>query len=346
MTQPLEDALNNLTHPRQLEWHESLELIFSELLDESQVRAYFHKKSHEYYAKENIKYQLPIIIISAIAGSGNFISSTFPDVQQYIILGVGGLSIGTSVISSISQFLKLSQLSEGHRIAYLSWEKFYANIKLQLRRKKDDRDNIKDFMNNIVSEYQRLKEISPEIPPHITSLIKKNKRLFRDNIQVPFIFDRFKHISAYGSNSNNTPHDPIDISKSGKTKIPHPRRRSTLSVDDYDESSSIEVSENESNKGKKKIMKFLSSKKNIPEEAIESAIENTNSATVDEINKLKEMIAQLQQNLSLSQLLQPSPPTVVKSFFMPDPKDHLDTIPESLEGSQISPLIVTNETLI
>jgi hypothetical protein len=88
-------------------------------------------------------------------------------------------------------------------------------------------------------------------------------------------------------------------------------------------------------------MKFLSSKKNIPEEAIESAIENTNSATVDEINKLKEMIAQLQQNLSLSQLLQPSPPTVVKSFFMPDPKDHLDTIPESLEGSQISPLIVS-----
>jgi hypothetical protein len=196
----MEDKLDYMNDQHHLEWHESLELIFSELLDESQVRAFFHKKSHEYYSKENIKYQLPIIIFSAIAGSGNFISSTFPTVQQYIILGVGGLSIGTSIISSISQFLKLSQLSEGHRIAYLSWEKFYANIKLQLRRKKADRDDIKDFMNNITAEYQRLKEISPEIPPHIACLIKKNRRMFNENgIQVPFIFDKFQHISAYNS---------------------------------------------------------------------------------------------------------------------------------------------------
>jgi hypothetical protein len=196
----MDDKLEYVNDQHHLEWHESLELIFSELLDESQVRAFFHKKSHEYYSKENIKYQLPIIIFSAIAGSGNFISSTFPTVQQYIILGVGGLSIGTSIISSISQFLKLSQLSEGHRIAYLSWEKFYANIKLQLRRKKADRDDIKDFMNNITAEYQRLKEISPEIPPHIACLIKKNRRMFNENgIQVPFIFDKFQHISAYNS---------------------------------------------------------------------------------------------------------------------------------------------------
>lgn len=196
----MEDKLAYMNDQHHLEWHESLELIFSELLDESQVRAFYHKKSHEYYSKENIKYQLPIIVFSAIAGSGNFISSTFPTVQQYIILGVGGLSIGTSIISSISQFLKLSQLSEGHRIAYLSWEKFYANIKLQLRRKKDDRDDIKDFMNNITSEYQRLKEISPEIPPHISCLIKKNRRMFNENgIQIPFIFEKFQHISAYNS---------------------------------------------------------------------------------------------------------------------------------------------------
>jgi hypothetical protein len=194
------DEIADFNNKRTLQWHESLELIFSELLDESQVRAYFHKKSHEYFSKENIKYQLPIIIFSAIAGSGNFISSTFPSAQEYIILAIGGVSICTSIVSSISQFLKLSQLSEGHRIAYLSWEKFYANIKLQIRRKKDDRDDIKDFMNNITAEYQRLKEISPEMPPHITKLSKKQKKQFHNGgIQVPFIFDKFQHITAYGT---------------------------------------------------------------------------------------------------------------------------------------------------
>lgn len=226
----MEDKLAYMNDQHQLEWHESLELIFSELLDESQVRAFFHKKSHEYYSKENIKYQLPIIIFSAVAGSGNFISSTFPDVQQYIILGVGGLSIGTSIISSISQFLKLSQLSEGHRIAYLSWEKFYANIKLQLRRKKDDRDDIKDFMNNITAEYQRLKEISPEIPPHIACLIKKNRRLFNENgIQVPFIFEKFQHISAYG-----TEQDAARI----KRRMSHIKRRSSSGLTGDEDSNS------------------------------------------------------------------------------------------------------------
>ena len=98
--------------------------------------------------------------------------------------------------------MKLSQLSEGHRIAYISWEKFYSSIKLQIRRKQNDRDNIKDFLNSVIAEYQRLKEISPEIPPHIIALIKKNKKLLKDgNIKIPFIFDKFHHINAYSSST-------------------------------------------------------------------------------------------------------------------------------------------------
>jgi hypothetical protein len=61
-----------------IEWDESVEHILSELGDEAQINAFLHKKSHEYYTKQNIKYQLPIIIFSALSGTGNFISANFP----------------------------------------------------------------------------------------------------------------------------------------------------------------------------------------------------------------------------------------------------------------------------
>ena len=59
-----------------------------------------------------------------MCGSGNFVSTSFPENQDTIILGVGVLSIITSIISSIAQYLKLAEKSEAHRIAYVSWKNF------------------------------------------------------------------------------------------------------------------------------------------------------------------------------------------------------------------------------
>ena len=179
-------------------WHESYELIFSELCDEAQIRGYLHKKAYEHYYSKNLWFQIPIMMFSAISGSGNFISNSFPEQQKYIILAVGALSIITGIISSVFQYMKVSELAEGHRLSYLSWEKFYTNIKFQLRRKDDDRDNILEFINMIIPEYQRLIEISPDIPSHITSIIKKKKKEM-DWIHLPFIISDFDKTTPYAN---------------------------------------------------------------------------------------------------------------------------------------------------
>jgi hypothetical protein len=179
-----------------MEWEESVENILSELGDEAQISAFLHKKAHEYYSVQNIKYQLPIIIFSAISGTGNFISSNFPDYSTIIILSVGGLSIFTSIISSVAQFLKVSQLSESHRISYLSWEKFHSNIKFQLNKRRASRENLKDFLSLIVPEYQRLKEISASIPNHINDEVKRNKKNLK-NMQVPYMLNGFHPVVPF-----------------------------------------------------------------------------------------------------------------------------------------------------
>ena len=185
---PTNTGMENMT------WHDSLEKIFSDLGDEAQINASLHQKSFKHYYRKSVKFQLPIIILSVLSGSGNFVSASFPDHQEMMILIIGGVSILTSVISSIAQFLKLSELSEAHRISYVSWEKFYSNIKYQMMRKRKDRDNIKEFLSNVFSEYQRLKEISPLIPEEISSTIK---RIRDKDMYIPFILNKFEHVKPY-----------------------------------------------------------------------------------------------------------------------------------------------------
>lgn len=198
----------------EMEWEESVEQILSELGDEAQINAYLHKKSNEYYTVQNIKYQLPIIILSALSGTGNFISSNFPTYQQIIVLAVGGVSIFTSIISSVAQFLKVSQLSESHRISYLSWEKFHSNIKFQLNKRRESRDNLKEFLSVVVPEYQRLKEISSSIPKHICDNVKRNKKNFK-NMQVPYMLNGFHPVIPY----KNEKEDDDDSNDNGLINI-------------------------------------------------------------------------------------------------------------------------------
>ena len=181
---------------RNVEWDESIENILSEIGDESQINAFMHKKAQIYYTNQNIKYQLPIIVLSALSGTGNFISANFPDYSSIIILAVGGVSIFTSIISSVAQFLQVSQLSENHRMSYLSWEKFHSTIKFQLNKRRIARDNIKDFIGLIIPEYQRLKEISADIPKHILESIKNNKKKLKD-MQVPYMLNGFHPVKPY-----------------------------------------------------------------------------------------------------------------------------------------------------
>ena len=188
--------LGSIATNKNIDWDNSIEHILSEIGDESQINAYMHKKAQVYYTKQNIKYQLPIIVLSALSGTGNFISANFPAYSSIIILAVGGVSIFTSIISSVAQFLKVSQLSESHRMSYLSWEKFHSTIKFQLNKKRVNRDNLKDFISLVVPEYQRLKEISADIPKDICEQVKRNKKNLH-KMQIPYMLNGFHPVTPY-----------------------------------------------------------------------------------------------------------------------------------------------------
>ena len=201
--------LRSIETNKYVEWDDSIESILAELGDEAQINAYLHKMANVYFTNKNIKFQLPIIILSALSGTGNFISNNFPDYQQIIILAIGGISIFTSIISSVAQFLKVSQLSENHRISYLAWEKFYSTIKFQIRQRRESRDNLRDFISIVIPEYQRLKEISADIPKHICEKVKKKKKNIH-KMQVPYLINGFHPVIPYKEETDDNNDDNDD----------------------------------------------------------------------------------------------------------------------------------------
>ena len=234
-----------------MDWHESHEKVLVELSEEAQISAYMHKKAYEHFSAKNIRYQLPIIILSVISGSANFISSSFAAFQQYIVLGVGGLSILTSIISSVSQFLKLGEFAEGHRIAYNSWEKYFARLNIQLKLKRENRDDANEFTMTAQSEYLRLKEMSPDVPFAIANNVRRRNKEALRHIHAPVMISGFRPVRPFidhptilipdnsGNNNNgnnnsgnNSNNNNNGNNNSNNNSNNNKSGRQTLSVDD------------------------------------------------------------------------------------------------------------------
>tara|TARA_Y100000389_G_scaffold205050_1_gene262441 strand:- start:845 stop:1651 length:807 start_codon:yes stop_codon:yes gene_type:complete len=226
-------------------WHESNELFFKSLGDEAQLQALCHMKSHEEFSVRSMKYQLPIIILSVMCGSGNFVSTSFPDNQATIILGVGVLSIFTSIISSVAQYLKLAEKSEAHRIAFVSWEKYYNNIRFQLSKRREEREELVNYMSSITNEYQRLQEISPLLPDKTAkSVLYHKKKTIKQGMSLPVSLRSIQPTTWWDNDEGGLIHKNntiINISDSDEedVKKPNKKKRKRKSLDTSTETEDI-----------------------------------------------------------------------------------------------------------
>ena len=192
-------------------WDRDNETLLEELCDEAQLRNKLHSKIATWYSNRNKRYHLPIIIFSVLSGSGNFVSTQFPTIERYLILGIGCLSIFTSIISAVAQFLKLSELATEHRVSSLAWGKFFSTLRIQLQLKKADREDPREFLNTVVSDYKRLFEISPPLLKHfVDRMTKKVQKLVHNRFKMPFYANGFYGVRAFQEDQfedNSDEHD-------------------------------------------------------------------------------------------------------------------------------------------
>jgi len=93
-------------------------------------------------------------------------------------MAVGAFNIIAGFITTVAQFLKVNELSEGHRISSISWDKLYRNIRVELAKNPKERENIILYLKKTKEQYDLLVETSPEIR---VDAIKKFNKTFKNS---------------------------------------------------------------------------------------------------------------------------------------------------------------------
>lgn len=157
-----------------VEWTQEHEQIFIEWADKAMCYRWLHSKSHALYSHLNTWYTIPVIVLSTLTGTANFAQDRVPIAYQtYFVMLVGSLNILAGIITTIQQFLKITQLNESHRVSAISWDKFYRNIKIELSKHPNERIDVNHMIKSCKEEYDRMMETSPSIPDKIIEEFKQ-----------------------------------------------------------------------------------------------------------------------------------------------------------------------------
>ena len=173
-------------------WTPEHESIIIEWADKAMCYRWLHAKANSMYDKLNAWYTIPVIIISTLTGTASFAQQRIPlNYQSLFIMVAGAFNILAGIISTIQQFLKITQLNEAHRVSTIAWDKFYRNIKLELAKHPNERMDPKHMLKLNKEESDRLIETSPNIPEEIIVQFKINftHQLSFDKIIKPEICD-------------------------------------------------------------------------------------------------------------------------------------------------------------
>ena len=202
----LSDKTDNMETENVFEWTPDHENILIEWADKAMCYRWLHSKANSMYSSLNAWYTIPVIVISTLTGTANFAQERVPlQYQNYYTMIVGGFNILAGIITTIQQFLKITQLNESHRVSSIAWDKFYRNIKIELAKHPSERIDPKHMLKMSKEEFDRLIETSPNIPDKILNEFKTNfaNDETYDKINKPEICDILIPTTKYINTWNN-----------------------------------------------------------------------------------------------------------------------------------------------
>ena len=155
-------------------WCSHHEKIFIDWCDKAMSYRYLHNNCQRYYYKLKVWFTIPVIFISTLTGVANFAQERIPEAYQfYYTIGIGSFNILAGFITTVSQFLKVSELYEAHRVSSISWGKFSRNINIELSKSRLERVPINIYLKSVKEEYDLLLETSPSINKKEIELFKQ-----------------------------------------------------------------------------------------------------------------------------------------------------------------------------
>lgn len=179
-----------------IEWSKENEMIMVEWCDIAQCYKWLSTKAHAKYSMMHAWMTIPAITLSTISGTASFAQASLPiQYQTFAPMVIGTINIFIGILTTIQQYLKISELNEGHRVAAIAWDKFARNIRIELAKSPNERMDAAQFLKISRQEFDRLMETSPYVPQDIINLFKNtfegkegsNERRRYDELKKPDI---------------------------------------------------------------------------------------------------------------------------------------------------------------
>ena len=153
-----------------MEWKDEHEIILVDWADKAQCYRWMHRRAHEQYSRKNMWFTIPVIILSTVTGTANFAQERVSeDYRSMAVMVIGGLNIFAGVLTTIQQFLKITEINEAHRVASVAWDKFHRNIRVELTKNPAQRTPAGQMLKVCKEEFDRLMETCPAVSDKVAN---------------------------------------------------------------------------------------------------------------------------------------------------------------------------------
>jgi len=122
---------------------------------------------------------IPAVILSTFVGTAVFASlSRFADDERLLWpkITVGLLSVTAAILISLQTFLRYAEQAESHRTAGARYAHLKHRLELLVTLPPDSNDKLKEALLALESEWEKVREESPNIPIRIWSQIEQRMR--------------------------------------------------------------------------------------------------------------------------------------------------------------------------
>ena len=154
-------------------WEKHHENIFIDWADKASCYKWLHASSNIKYSKKRNMYTIPVIVLSTLTGTANFALERVPlKYRSECSIVIGSVNILAGIITTVSQFFKINELSEAHAMSSISWDKFHRSIRIELLKSPEERVDVSYFMKTCRDEFDRLMETCPHIDEDIIDKFK------------------------------------------------------------------------------------------------------------------------------------------------------------------------------
>ena len=184
-----------------VEWSSQVEDILAAEGEKCRGLSWIHTRCETEMTRFNTFIQVPVIVLSTLAGTASVGSATlFAGQTTASSIAIGLVSISVGIMNTLGGFFNFAKRAEAHRIAHLHYSKIATKISIELSLPRLERISAESLLNYVRESMERLAETTPLAPEKILHSFNNEFKELKHEISMPPETNGLHKIKIYRSN--------------------------------------------------------------------------------------------------------------------------------------------------